>query len=240
MTSLTPAAANRRAECALATLTALAVFEIIAPRYSRNREHKGGPMMARTARGVFATLATGWLGLLLCLTTAGCPNSAGITCPDGQMQCNGTCIGVTADGNNCGMCGRTCPAALACIAGECGCPGALKNCGDVCVDTAVDGRNCGDCGRPCGPSQVCSGGSCMVSCGSGLSNCNGQCINTMTDSNHCGMCGMPCGQFTICCGGSCVAPGTFEHCGSCTPCPNPGDFCSAPDGPTGTFQCLPG
>src|SRR4051794_25087274 len=99
-------------------------------------------MFARTARSVGVTLAC----LVVSLITAGCPNSAGITCPDGQTACNGTCIGTTTDAKNCGMCGRTCPAALACIAGECGCPGALTICTDSCVDTAVDRGNCGACG----------------------------------------------------------------------------------------------
>jgi hypothetical protein len=191
-------------------------------------------MIARTARGVLATL--------VCLVAAGCPNSAGITCPDGQMACNGMCIGVAADVKNCGTCGHACPAALACINGECGCPGALKNCGDVCVDTAVDRANCGDCKRACDPGQICAGGSCAVSCTPNLTACPGTniCVDTRFDSANCGMCGMPCQPFTICCGGVCVSPGTALHCGSCAPCPLPGDFCSAPDGPTGTFQCFPG
>jgi hypothetical protein len=193
-------------------------------------------MNAPTARGACATLAC----LVVCLAVAGCPNSAGITCPDGQMACNGMCIGVTADAKNCGMCGHVCPAALACIAGQCGCPGALKNCGDVCADTAVDRANCGNCGVPCGPGQICMGGSCVLSCTPNRTACNNQCVDTMFDSANCGMCGMPCGARAICCGGQCVSPGTIDHCGSCAPCPNVGDFCSTPDGPTGTFQCLAG
>ena len=190
-------------------------------------------MIARTTRG-------GWAVLGCLLLLSGCPNSAGITCPDGQMQCSGTCVGVTADAHNCGGCGKSCPAALACIDGACGCPGVLQNCGDVCVDTAVDRANCGTCGMPCAAGQICSGGSCVVSCGGSQTNCGGQCVDTMSNQQNCGTCGMPCGPLTICCGGTCVSPGTAAHCGSCAPCPTPGDFCSAPDGPTGVFQCLPG
>jgi stigma-specific protein Stig1 len=155
----------------------------------------------------------------------GCPNGAGISCPTGQTLCGDKCIFVNSDPANCGGCGVACPGSLACIAGSCGCPVPLSNCGNVCVDENVDGNNCGGCGVTCGPGLVCAGGSCAVTCGPNLLQCGSACFDGNVDPHNCGMCGHTCGDFELCCGGMCVMSGTFDHCGSCAPCPNPGDFC---------------
>src|SRR5512141_1746255 len=94
---------------------------------------------------------------------AGCPNGAGITCPNGQTFCGGKCIFVGSDPANCGACGAVCPGSLVCISG--GCPTGLTDCADVCVDTNVDGDNCGSCGVACVAGLVCSAGMCEVTCG---------------------------------------------------------------------------
>src|SRR5690349_7731860 len=90
----------------------------------------------------------------LALVLSGCPNGAGITCPNGQVLCGGQCVFPSSDPANCGGCGMACPGALACINGSCGCPQGLSNCNDVCVDENVDGNNCGACGQTCGPGLV--------------------------------------------------------------------------------------
>ncbi|HEX4459721.1 MAG TPA: MXAN_6577-like cysteine-rich protein [Polyangia bacterium] len=188
--------------------------------------------------------------LALCsLLAAGCPNKAGVTCPDGQQYCNGACISVTNDLNNCGSCGKTCAAALACIHGSCGCPGSLTNCNDACIDTNADGANCGSCGNACGPGQVCSGGSCQTTCGPGLTECNSACFDTNSNPANCGSCGKVCPANNFCMGGQCVpgcpAPLTAcsnnacvdtnndpNNCGGC------GNICTTADmNPIGTICC---
>ncbi|HXU73912.1 MAG TPA: MXAN_6577-like cysteine-rich protein [Polyangia bacterium] len=167
---------------------------------------------------------------------AGCPNGAGLTCPNGQTFCGGQCIFVNNDPANCGACGNTCPGQLACIAGSCGCPQPLVNCGNVCVDANVDGHNCGACGNSCGPGQVCSNGSCALSCAPNLLECGNACFDGNVDPNNCGACGTKCGTFQICCSGMCVDNGTDQHCGSCAPCPN-GMSCVDFGGSTGGLMC---
>jgi hypothetical protein len=184
-------------------------------------------MIARKARTVAVAL--------VCWLAAGCPNSAGVTCPLGQQACNGVCVTLAVDAKNCGGCGKTCPAALACIDGACGCPAGLVDCNDRCVDPNVDGQNCGGCGKPCGPGTACSAGSCMVTCGTGLMACNNQCVDTQTNQQNCGQCGMPCGDRTICCGGACITPDSTDHCGSCAPCPMATPRCFDDGG----FMCGP-
>ena len=179
-------------------------------------------MIARKARTAAVAL--------LCLLAAGCPNSAGITCPPGQSYCNGACITVAADARNCGGCGKICPDTLACIDGSCGCPGGLTECNQRCIDTNVDGNNCGSCGKACGAGTACVNGSCGITCGPNLTVCGAQCIDTQNDGANCGMCGMACPAFTICCGGQCVGTLTSQHCGSCLPCP--AGFSCVSDGPT--------
>ncbi|HEY2745652.1 MAG TPA: MXAN_6577-like cysteine-rich protein [Polyangia bacterium] len=156
------------------------------------------------------------------LFATGCPNGAGLTCPNGQTFCGGRCIFVDNDPANCGGCGMACPGMLACIAGSCGCPQPLSNCGDVCVDENVDGNNCGGCGAACVSGMVCSGGSCAVTCGANLSQCGQSCVDTTIDPNHCGGCNVVCdptmGQ--ICCDSACVPAGTPDHCVGCAACPN--------------------
>ncbi len=172
------------------------------------------------------------------LLLAGCPNSAGITCPNGQNFCGGKCVYVASDPANCGGCGTVCPGSLACINGTCGCPTGLSSCADVCVDENVDGNNCGDCGIACVAGMVCSSGSCEVTCGPNLQQCGSSCLDTQNDPMNCGTCQNACGAFQLCCAGTCVQSGTDNHCGSCAPCPS-GAFCFSSGGDMGNY-CSPG
>jgi len=189
------------------------------------------PIAGRVSLLLFALF-----GLTLFFT--GCPNGAGITCPTGQNFCNGSCVFVGSDPANCGVCGKACPGALACINGSCGCPTGLTNCADVCVDENVDGNNCGSCGAACVAGMVCSSGMCEVTCGPNLQQCGNSCIDTQNDPRNCGMCQHACDASSICCSGACVPLGTNDHCGSCAPC-MPGNFCVDPGGDMGLF-CSPG
>jgi hypothetical protein len=66
--------------------------------------------------------------------------------------CNGQCVDITSDPNNCGGCGNPSCGTQSCCAGN-------------CVDTmGSDTSNCGGCGIPC--NGICSNGTCQTQGGS--------------------------------------------------------------------------
>ncbi|HET8940164.1 MAG TPA: hypothetical protein VFN67_42275 [Polyangiales bacterium] len=69
-------------------------------------------------------------------------------CASGQNCCNGACVDVRGDKNNCGGCGTVCAGSQSCCSG-------------TCRDLTSDVNNCGSCGRTCGTnSNRCSSGTC--------------------------------------------------------------------------------
>lgn len=83
-------------------------------------------------------------------------------CAGGQTSCEGACVDVASDPNNCGTCGTKCGTDEVCSSGACqlSCTGGKSKCGTSCVDTMTDGTNCGQCGMTCSAGQTCSGGVC--------------------------------------------------------------------------------
>ena len=70
-----------------------------------------------------------------------------ITCPAGELVCNGTCIDPAVDAANCGACGNACAGGASCRAG-------------ACVALSTDRLNCGAVGRACLPGESCLAGAC--------------------------------------------------------------------------------
>jgi stigma-specific protein Stig1 len=159
------------------------------------------------------------LGLLIC-ALAGCPNGAGITCPNGQSFCNGQCIVTSGDPKNCGGCNQVCASGTFCAGSTCvpGCPPPLAVCSAQCVDEQNDPANCGSCGNACAAEFFCVGGKCIFGCP--LTKCmnNTLCVDTNVDVNNCGFCGNACTINNICCSGHCVNFSTNLNCGGCVPC----------------------
>ncbi|MGH7282048.1 MAG: hypothetical protein ACRELY_11030 [Polyangiaceae bacterium] len=172
------------------------------------------------------------------------------SCGAGALSCNGVCTTVDADQNNCGACGKVCPAGELCSSGSCGssCTGGLTQCGSKCVDTQNDPNNCGGCGGPDGGGScpICQDGVCRTQClgGQAVKFCKNRCVDTQSDPDNCGNCaGNPgaevCTGAEVCSSGSCVLScgagltkcdsscfdlsHDADHCGSCdaTPCPIP-------------------
>ncbi|MCD6497802.1 MAG: hypothetical protein J7M25_05780, partial [Deltaproteobacteria bacterium] len=64
-------------------------------------------------------------------------------CPEGQTDCDGTCVDLQSDDANCGRCGNICPEGTQCSNGRCIQPGD----GGV-TDGNTDPRGCGCSSNP--------------------------------------------------------------------------------------------
>ena len=132
-------------------------------------------------------------------------------CGDFESCCDGTCVFLGSDPNNCGTCGNECTfenASGVCSDGDCtlgACTEGWSDCdGDPSngceVNTARADDNCGECGRVCqlpNATAVCRAGECVVgSCDGGWGDCNPDplngCESGLNSTSHCGGCDIPC------------------------------------------------
>jgi hypothetical protein len=163
-------------------------------------------------------------------------------CGEGQAFCNGTCIDVRFDPNNCGDCGAVCPQGAVCNAGVCQCPPGQEvcttqspRCVDVCTPPRVRFPDCTCACAPvsCPPGQTQNPTTCQCACAP-VSCVPGQTQNSTTCLCECTT-GTTCGPF--CCpeGSSCC--GQTHGIFVCSP---PGGSCCGPPPRTcapGTFCC---
>lgn len=138
------------------------------------------------------------------LVEAGPPNPCG---PGTAQQCNGVCIDVQNDTQNCGSCGTVCSSDKVCSHGACAavCGGGTAHCGNNCVDLKSDPLNCGGCGTKCPSGEVCNKTACALTCQSPLTDCNGGCVDTTSDDFNCGACGNACPGGKSCVNSTCEA-----------------------------------
>src|SRR6185437_1160682 len=90
--------------------------------------------------------------------------NGGCICRPGLTSCNGFCVDLQRDGDNCGSCGNGCNvnanercALGKCVQGLCNSMGQY-NCNNGCYTQQQlenDPVNCGGCGNVCDPTQVC-------------------------------------------------------------------------------------
>jgi hypothetical protein len=99
--------------------------------------------------------------------------SGNTICQSGACQscgslsvCNGSCVNLQSDSNNCGTCGTTCGSGLGCSAGQCGCTASSPN-GTACTRPGQVNGTCwsGACVLPayfpgCNTAADCVPGGC--------------------------------------------------------------------------------
>ena len=176
---------------------------------------------------------TGMRAGRVCPSGEVCSNGAcQLSCQQGFVNCDGTCIDPANSLRFCGASGNctgansgaACTAGQVCSNGSCqlSCQTGLVNCGGKCVDPSSDRAHCGasgsctseNAGASCAAGQVCVSGACTLSCQQGLINCNGLCIDPQNNRQHCGAsgncsaadgssAGTACGSGQVCSLGTC-------------------------------------
>ena len=167
-----------------------------------------------------------------CLT--GCETAYGYSASSSCwsiQDCNGRCVNIFSNAQNCGRCGHICPANAICTSGSCHCGSGRTLCRlggvEICVNLNIDANNCGSCGRVCATGYCCGGrcvdvgtdlnncGSCGHVCPPGPANSHSTCVN--------GTCGFACNAGFTLCNNACVALNSdANNCGSCGHvCPHP-------------------
>jgi hypothetical protein len=90
------------------------------------------------------------------------------TCFNGLMLCNGTCVDIRNDFNNCGGCNAPCQTGQVCSDTQCAaaCGGNTPDlCNGICTNVQSDPYNCSQCSIYCGQFGVCTAGNCQAVAG---------------------------------------------------------------------------
>jgi hypothetical protein len=140
------------------------------------------------------------------------------TCTLGSAACDGSCVDLIGDPNNCGGCGTKCMGGFVCNDGGCAlsCQGGYDKCQNdagqnICIDPQTNDYNCNGCGNVCPSGTRCEAGVCGTTCQTGLTVCQetvdasdggqsqiNRCVNLIVDQNNCGGCGNTCEAGTFC------------------------------------------
>lgn len=87
-----------------------------------------------------------------------CALASRVTCPFETAECDGECIDVVGDPDNCGGCGIVCDGDDPCSRGSCGCSEGYTGCDrEYCAYLETDESNCGGCGVECSGGEACTG-----------------------------------------------------------------------------------
>lgn len=140
-----------------------------------------------------------------------------------KNYCDGQCVSLQDDNENCGACGEACGEYQTCVRGACACPTGEMWCDARCTQVATDYRNCGACGNACADGELCAAGSCKPNttgcdppcagdqscqagrceCPTGERLCGERCVNVLNNPDHCGGCDAACGADLGCTNGMC-------------------------------------
>jgi hypothetical protein len=189
------------------------------------------------------TCTNGKLGACVttCAATQTCSSAGQCVCSGTLTSCNGACVDLQSDPNNCAGCGATCMSGLACSVGRCVCTAGSPN-GISCVRPGQKQGTCwsGACVLPayfagCNTAADCVPGGCTGPGGyclgtidvAGEVSCtanNGSYVVCST-SQGCtrGSTQVSCGNGNVTCDGPNDCPGNTDCCNS----PNGGSSCAA-------------
>jgi hypothetical protein len=109
------------------------------------------------------------------------PNGCAATCPGTLTACNGGCVDLSTNADNCGSCGHKCNApadgVATCAAKVCDfkCVAGYHGCSGQCVPESPSscGASCTACPRPSNATATCNGGACGFTCNESFQPCNG-------------------------------------------------------------------
>ena len=166
-------------------------------------------------------------------------SDAGVKTVCSQLPGVSVCVDLLHDPNNCGGCGRQCPAPSTCVNGGCSCAASggdpdattfcdLGNGAYACVDARHDPNNCGWCGHQCPAQSTCVNGGCSCTGTSAdpdattlcdLGGAVSACVDVRRDPNNCGNCGNQCLAGSSCVEGICQCPGGMSDGGALSFCP---------------------
>lgn len=235
--------------CAIPTNPCLAV-ECVAGQCVESPLSNGTECEAFEQTGVCCTSE----GTTTCVFGAECCTKA--QCGAGEDCCEGQCIDVQENFNNCGACNNSCSDSVeTCFHRECNqgqCETVSDPNGEPCfgdqgiccadtettlcfTDTSSNFDHCGGC-DPCNPdtADACVNGDCVCgsgpACTGGLTCCNGQCVDTTSSPGNCGGCNQLCGAISSPCAEvQCIAS-------QCTAVSDP-EFTPCLDGQTEGICC---
>ena len=94
--------------------------------------------------------------------SAGCSEGLAL-CPGMGMGMGGggTCVDLTSDKTNCGLCGTRCGTNETCTNSQCVCAAGYTACSGSCVDLQTSAIDCGSCNNACPNGKVCTTGMCQ-------------------------------------------------------------------------------
>ena len=157
------------------------------------------------ARLLVLGIGLGFLGAACGAKGSGGSTGTGGTtdpCGAGQMTCNGSCVNIQTDSQNCGTCQLACDTGTVCQGGTCVCATGFVSCSGQCISSNTD--HCGTSCAACPSGNVCDDGQCSSSCGSGSTMCGDHACSSDSDSAHCGTGCTVCTGGATCVNGSCT------------------------------------
>jgi hypothetical protein len=186
-------------------------------------------------------------------------------CEEFEIDCDGECVNLFFDDDNCGECGLSCQGGSGCAAGVCVrtceqgcdplreqcddpfcvCRPEFDNCGGNCVAPWSNPDHCGGCFVQCADPEVCGAGECHDDCDGLGDSCDDLCTDLSSDPLNCGECDFACPIDALCVESECRPYFALEdfECFECPcedQCPEFEDFSCCESEFVGGLLCIEG